>query len=176
MGPLNVKAVRFIAFLLGCTGLTMSMLACSKEPPDSQKPSDSQAGVEATIRQEDAAWHKAVSDRQLDTTLSYYGDGALFLAPNAPMARTKDEIRQTTMQFFTSTPPGATFSTEVLKVEVARSGDLAWCTGTYTFANPALDKGKYVDVWKKQADGSWKVVITTFNSDLPGPAGRPPAG
>jgi ketosteroid isomerase-like protein len=80
------------------------------------------------------------------------------------------------MQFFTSTPAGATVSMGDVKVEVARSGDLAYVVGTYAFANPALDKGKFVDIWKKQADGSWKAVVAIFNSDLPGPAGRPPAG
>jgi hypothetical protein len=30
-----------------------------------------------------------------------------------------------------------------------------------------LDKGKYLTVWKKQADGSWKVLFDMFNSDLP---------
>ncbi|MBA2471329.1 MAG: hypothetical protein H0V41_03460 [Pseudonocardiales bacterium] len=50
---------------------------------------------------------------------------------------------------------------------MARSGDLAYSTGTYAFANPPIDKGKFVDVWKKQADGSWKAVIDIFNSDLP---------
>ena len=29
------------------------------------------------------------------------------------------------------------------------------------------DKGKYLTVWKKQADGSWKVLYDMFNSDLP---------
>jgi ketosteroid isomerase-like protein len=32
---------------------------------------------------------------------------------------------------------------------------------------PATDKGKYVTVFKKQADGSWKVVADIFNSDGP---------
>jgi len=33
--------------------------------------------------------------------------------------------------------------------------------------NPATEKGKYLTVWKKQADGSWKVIEDMFNSDLP---------
>jgi hypothetical protein len=33
-------------------------------------------------------------------------------------------------------------------VEVAQSGGLAYSTGTYAFTNPAIDKGKFVDVWK----------------------------
>jgi ketosteroid isomerase-like protein len=30
---------------------------------------------------------------------------------------------------------------------------------------PATDKGKYLTVYEKQADGSWKAVADTFNSD-----------
>jgi len=46
-------------------------------------------------------------------------------------------------------------------------------TGTYelseTDANgkPMVDKGKYLEIWKKQADGSWKCVADMFNTDLP---------
>jgi hypothetical protein len=31
--------------------------------------------------------------------------------------------------------------------------------------NPMTEKGKYVEVWKKQADGQWKVVEDIFNAD-----------
>jgi ketosteroid isomerase-like protein len=64
-------------------------------------------------------------------------------------------------------------------VEVARSGDLGYSQGTYdlTFNDPSgkpmTDRGKYLEVWKKQADGSWKCAVDTFNSDLP--AAPPPS-
>jgi ketosteroid isomerase-like protein len=35
---------------------------------------------------------------------------------------------------------------------------------------PVTDHGKLVEVWKKQADGKWKTVADTFNSDLPSSA------
>ena len=35
------------------------------------------------------------------------------------------------------------------------------------------EKGKYVEVWRKQPDGSWKIKWDIFNSDVP--AGAPPA-
>jgi ketosteroid isomerase-like protein len=31
------------------------------------------------------------------------------------------------------------------------------------------DKGKFVVVWKRQADGSWKIVRDVYNSDVPPP-------
>ena len=166
MGPTKRKAFRFIALVTGCASLAVSLLACS------QASADSQAGTKATIEREETAWLKAIAAGQVDATVSYYGDGAVLFAPGAPIARTKDEIRQTWRQFFASIPAGATLSSETTKVEVAGSGELAYTTGTYALASnnaAAIDKGKFVDVWKKQADGSWKAVIDIFNSDLPVP-------
>jgi ketosteroid isomerase-like protein len=47
---------------------------------------------------------------------------------------------------------------------------MAYVIGFYTVDNPPLDKGKYVEVWKKQANGAWKAVVDTFNSDMPASA------
>jgi ketosteroid isomerase-like protein len=33
-----------------------------------------------------------------------------------------------------------------------------------------MDDGKYSTVWKKQADGSWKLAVDMFNSNTPLPA------
>jgi len=58
-------------------------------------------------------------------------------------------------------------------VEASRSGDLAVSTGTYelTYNDPAgklvTERGKYLEVWRKQADGTWRMVVESFNSDLP---------
>jgi len=54
--------------------------------------------------------------------------------------------------------------------EVAKSGDMGWTWGkfTYYFLNDEgemkMSYGKYVDVWKKQKDGTWKVVVDIGNS------------
>ena len=74
------RAWHLIALMVSCTGL----LACSTAPPDST------AEAAATIRQEETSWIKALGARQIDATISYYGDGALLLPPNAPIARTKE--------------------------------------------------------------------------------------
>jgi ketosteroid isomerase-like protein len=59
---------------------------------------------------------------------------------------------------------------------VAQSGDLAYLLGTYVETatdpqgKPVTDKGKLLEVWKKQVDGKWKWVADTYNSDLPAAA------
>ena len=63
-------------------------------------------------------------------------------------------------------------------VEAAKSGDLVYVVGTYTLttkagkAKPVVDRGKYLAVWKKQDDGSWKAEANTWNSDLPLPGAK----
>jgi ketosteroid isomerase-like protein len=35
-----------------------------------------------------------------------------------------------------------------------------------------MDDGKYATVWKKQVDGSWKLAVDMFNSNMPLPLHR----
>jgi uncharacterized protein (TIGR02246 family) len=57
--------------------------------------------------------------------------------------------------------------------DVMLADDLAIETGTFTLTQKPkdgaamTDKGKYISVWKKQADGSWKIVRDIANSDIP---------
>jgi ketosteroid isomerase-like protein len=61
------------------------------------------------------------------------------------------------------------------RVEVSKSGDLGFTQGPYKMSfsdqrgNKFEDEGKYLTVWRKLADGTWKAVEDTFMSDLPLP-------
>jgi len=69
--------------------------------------------------------------------------------------------------------PGVKLSWKPLKVEVAGSGDIGYTHGTYEFSaddqkgGRIEDHGKYVEVWKKQRDSTWKCAIDIFNTDVP---------
>ena len=62
-----------------------------------------------------------------------------------------------------------------------KSGDLGFVSGTYELTmndasgKPVTDKGKYVEVWEKKADGKWKCGTDTWNSDLPASTPAPGA-
>jgi uncharacterized protein (TIGR02246 family) len=135
------------------------------------------AAIEQTLRNLDAQWSSAASAKDVDKVVSFYSDDAIVLPANAPIATTKDAIRSLWSGLLTS--PGMAINWKTTKVEVSKSGDMAYASGTYELTmndpsgKPVNDRGKYLVVWEKQADGKWKCGADTWNSDLPAPA---PAG
>jgi uncharacterized protein (TIGR02246 family) len=138
-----------------------------------QQPVDTRAEDEKTVRALDEQWSRTAGTNDLEATIAYYADDASLLPPNAPIATGKDAIRRVWASLL---GPNTNVSWQISKLEVARSGDLAYLHGTYQLTmkdaqgNPINDRGKMVEVWKKQADGKWKVVADIFNSDLPAAA------
>ena len=130
--------------------------------------------AEQALRDADAAWSKAAGSKDLEKTVSYYSADAIVLPPNAPIATTKEAIRKIWQDMLAS--PGFVISWKATKVEVAKSGDLGFVSGTYELTmndasgKPVNDRGKYVEVWEKHADGKWKCGTDTWNSDLPASA------
>ena len=126
---------------------------------------------EQALRDLDAQWSAAAGAKDLDKTVSYYSEDAIVMPPNAPSATTKEAIRSAWKEVLAS--PGSAVSWKATKVEVAKSGDLACVSGTYeettteASGKPVKDRGKYVEVWEKQADSKWKCGTDIWNSDLP---------
>ena len=153
---------RALAYLSVLATLTLAV-GCNQQP-------DPRAAEEATIRELDAQWSKTAGTHDLDATVAFYSDDAVLLPPNAPVATTKPAIRAVWADLAS---PNASISWQVNRVEVAKSGDLAYSTGTYDFATKdpqgklITDKGKFMEVWKKQPNDKWKAVADTYNSDLP---------
>jgi len=129
------------------------------------------AADEAALKALDIAWSKAAGAKDVDKTVSYYADEAMVMPSNSPALTTKEAIRAMWQGMLGA--PNFSGGWTPTKVEVARSGDLAYVTGTYELSEtdaggkPVTDKGKYLEVWKKQADGNWKCVADMFNTSLP---------
>ena len=152
-------------FLCGCIAL-LSFTFVSPASAAGGKGADEQA-----LRDLDAQWSAAAGAKDLDKAVSYYSEDAIVMPPNASAATTKEAIRSAWKEMLTT--PGAAISWKATKVEVAKSGDLACVSGTYeetmtdASGKPVKDRGKYVEVWEKQADGKWKCGSDIWNSDLP---------
>ena len=127
--------------------------------------------MERVLRDLDGQWSKAAAAKDLEQTVAYYSDDAVVLPPNAASAMTKEAIRNTWKDLLAS--PGLVITWKPTRVELAKSGDMAWLSGTYELTmndaagSPINDHGKYLEVWEKQPDGNWKCRADMWNSDLP---------
>ncbi|HWF39701.1 MAG TPA: SgcJ/EcaC family oxidoreductase [Candidatus Acidoferrales bacterium] len=159
------KARKSKLTLLGCAALMLFASACGEKTPPDTRATDANA-----IRDLDTQWSKTAAASDVDGAVSYYTDDATLMPPNAPAATGKQAIRAVWAGLLI---PGNMVSWQTDKVEVARSSDLAYSTGEYQATlkdaqgKEVMDRGKYVEVWKKQADGKWKVVADMYNSDFP---------
>ncbi len=138
--------------------LPVLLFACSAFAADTK--------IEQTLRDLDDQWSKAAGAKDLEKTVSFYSDDAIVLPPNAPAITSKGGLREMWKGFLDSV---ASISWKVTRVEVAKSGDMAYLTGSYETAgnDGTKERGKYLEVWEKQADGSWKCGADMFSSDLP---------
>ena len=154
------------SMLIGYVALLGLSLGCGRQTIPDTREADEQAVRECEIESA-----KAIAAKDLEGILSFFADDALGFYPDTPIIIGKDALRQAWKT--TLAMPGFSFSFQVVKVEVSRSGDLAWghgtCTRTMNDASgkPVTNKGKYVIVYKKQPDGKWKVVADIGNFDLP---------
>ena len=127
--------------------------------------------TEDAILAADAAWLKVYQAKDLDKSVAFCDEQASMLAPNAPIAVGKDAIAKLIAEDFAHD----NIEWHANKVGVSRSGDLGYTSGAtgMTFKDASgktvVYKGKYRTVWKKQLDGSWKVLYDMFNSDMPQP-------
>lgn len=126
----------------------------------------------AAIRKVTEEAVKIVNSPEMDHAAyvkAFYTEDAEWLAPNMPPVKGAAAIVQTLQAF----PRITDFKAEAVSIE--GSGGLACERGNYTMtlnppgAPPVIDRGKYIEIWKKQADGSWKVAYDSFSSDLPLP-------
>lgn len=156
MAPVAVSCVVLAFLALGC--------AQGRQP-------DTRAVDTAAIRQADSSWSTVAGAKNVDGQVAYYTDDAVVLAPNQAMMNGKEAIHKFIGEMFAT--PGFAIKWQSIKVEAARSGDFGYSIGTYELSmndakgKPMTDHGKYVTVWKKQPDGSWKAAIDMLNSDLP---------
>ena len=158
-----------LSLFVSCIALLALSWGCAKQTVPDTREADERAVRECEIEAS-----KALAAKNLESFISFFADDALGLYPNTPIITGKDALRQLWKTVFAI--PGFAMSFQLVKVEVSRSGDLAWGHGTVTrtmndaTGKPVTGKGKYIIVYKKQPDGKWKVVADIGNSDLPMPA------
>src|SRR5271165_6788691 len=120
-----------------------------------------------TLKQLEADFMKAAAEHGSQGYLSYYAEDAVEVPNGALLIQGRAEIAKT-MGFLDQKDNHLTWAP--VGADISASGDLGYTYGTYEFRSkdkdgkPVVDHGKYTSIWKKQKDGSWKVVLDMGNS------------
>jgi uncharacterized protein (TIGR02246 family) len=163
---------------LGRSGLLVGVLTlagCAQQPQaPPPAPPDTRAADEAAIHAAVKEWSASAQAKDPDKFSSFYAEDGVVMLEDAPDISGKAAIREAIGGMMQD--PNFSLSFEADRVVVARSGDLAYETGTYTMTlsdakkKASTEQGNYLVVWQKQADGTWKVARDAPVSDPPAEA------
>jgi len=132
-------------------------------------------GTVSELSDEDVAAIRAASATYVETALaqdwerwaSVSEDDAIIMPPNqAPI-----ETREARIAWTEGFPPMPSLT--VTPAEIVGRGDLAYVRGTWSFtlepegASPIMDGGHYIEIWRKGANGVWRISRDIWNSDRP---------
>ena len=154
--------------LLLAVVLALIAVGCSNAPAPA--PPDTRAADVQAVKDVETAWSKDAALKDPNKWASYYTDDASGLFPGAPTVTGKAAIGEALAPFFKDPNFALTFAST--RTVASKGGDMVYSEGTYTMTmtnpktkKPMTDKGKFLTVYMKQSDGSWKAVSDTYNSD-----------
>jgi uncharacterized protein (TIGR02246 family) len=182
MDARTLKSVSAVALLLvaaACSGNAGTAGDTTKAPTAAAPAND--PAVRAAIDSADRKFETAFKAGDAPTAASFYEDNATSMPPNMEPETGRAAIEKGYADLFKNVGKVSDFSIQVKDVDTY--GDHAIEIGSYamTFmpagAKEAVkDHGSYVNYWRKQPDGSWKLHRDAIVSAMPMPNMGPPPG
>lgn len=113
----------------------------------------------------DAAYNDAFNRGDAAGCAAFFTEDVMLLPPGKAMTRGRQAFEETYASRIKDNSGG--IHTNKL-VDFGVSGDMAYQVGTYAIEDSdPPERGKFVNILKRQPDGTWKVSVSIFNSDLP---------
>jgi uncharacterized protein (TIGR02246 family) len=157
--------------LIVCLALAALTAGCSNAPAPAPPPDTRAADVQA-VKDVEAACLKDFATKDAGKFASDFAEDGCALYPGAGIVCGREAIKALVATYFAD--PNFSFTLQSTRAMASKGGDMVYLQGTYTMTmtnpktkKPVTDKGKYLTVYAKQADGSWKAVADTSNSDSP---------
>jgi uncharacterized protein (TIGR02246 family) len=114
---------------------------------------------------------RAVLEANVNAEMELYTEDAVWMSPNEPTFEGKQECRQASQQLRENIE---TKELQYTLKEIEIHGNWAYVRGTYFIQvkskggeGKSEDQGKFINLFRKQSDGSWKCTHSIHNSDNP---------
>ena len=138
-----------------------SIRAESENKSESPTPSAELTAVRQAIDKGNAQWIEAWDKADASLIAALFAEDGVLLGRNGKFFKGPQQIfeRQKTVMEGAGKGVKATVTT----VDLWLDGDMAYETGKYSYkfqekGQPVTEEGRYVTIWKRQSDGSWKIV------------------
>jgi len=136
------------------------------------------AGLKKTVDDFNSASIDAMTNNNIEKVMTFYADDATQLPNNGEAVKGKENIKaeMEKMMSMGMKMKDVNFTS----VEINAAGDLGYEIGNYSMTmemapmGEMKDDGKYIALFKKQQDGSWKVYAEIWNTNTPMPSMEPP--
>lgn len=144
--------------------------ACQAEEGDDAADTQARAEIDSLGRQ----WEEAANRGEVERIMEIYAPDAVILPPGGPVIEGSETIRELFRQEFERFDTKLAFTTQEIEVE----GDMAFRRGRYVWrGTPRLSgqtvetTNKFLEVWRRQPDGSWKISVDMWNPGEPATGG-----
>lgn len=144
--------------LVFCLGFVPA--ACTPAPV----PVDLDAAREA-IMEADREFARDVAEQGVDGWVPWFAEDGAMIQSGVGEVRGHAAIQERMAPAFEASE----LTWEPVRADVGSGGDLGYTVGTWEARGPGPDgelqasRGMYVTIWKRQADGSWKIVMDLGN-------------
>jgi uncharacterized protein (TIGR02246 family) len=159
-----MKLLITVMFVLG---FSLTQLSCARHEAFDV------VQVRESIEEADAKYSEAIRQSNVAGVVDVYTVDATMVPPDGEIVKGKQAIEELYKRFFQMGMKEIVFTT----IEVGGSGNMAYEIGKSKVriqpeGQAAMtDSTKYLVIWKRQADGTWKVHVDIWNVNAP-PAGK----
>lgn len=134
---------------------------------------ESSSGLASLVEAERSFARTSVEKGVRESFYQFFAEDGINFQPHP--TNTREAIRKEPAP---PQPPPVTLNWEPAYADISRAGDLGYTTGPYWVTDKGPQKrptrhGYYFSIWKKQSDGSWKVVVDA-GIQTPPPASSAP--
>lgn len=161
--------------IAGACACLMALVSCGQADTAASSGSPGAPDV-SVLAATTAAFRQTLRDNDLPRFMSYVDQSAVIAPPGEPVLRGKDKIEKWYKDFLSDY---RTASLQLSNKEnfvgaqwAVEFGHFDWRLQPTNGSATVLDHGTYMQVWKRQADGSWRFAREVWNSS-PGVAAKP---